>query len=190
MQMDHRKLTIAEMEAIGGAYVAVLTMTDATTRKVIYEPVVSESAMETAMTIVMDWMPETAVPEVIIADTGSGFTSEVTAYDYRVLGVKEKQVKERGARGPVSVVEAKHRLLNIVLSDGFANGRIKDAKGFSVFTRMRRFVSHRQHAQGMCHNMNYGVGKLLTQQKALSLRQQMMWRCRSQSVVRTMKQSR
>ena len=45
MQMDHRKLTVAEMEAIGGAYVAVLTMTDVATRKVIYEPVTSESAM-------------------------------------------------------------------------------------------------------------------------------------------------
>ena len=62
MQMDHRKLTVAEMEAIGGAYVAVLTMTDVATRKVIYEPVTSESAMETAMTIVMDWMPKMAVP--------------------------------------------------------------------------------------------------------------------------------
>ena len=41
MQMDHRKLTVAEMEAIGGAYVAVLTMTDVATRKVIYEPVTS-----------------------------------------------------------------------------------------------------------------------------------------------------
>ena len=99
VQMDHRKLTVAEMEAIGGAYVAVLTMTDVATRKVIYEPVTSESAMETAMTIAMDWMPEMAVPEVIITDPGSGFASEVMACVYRILGVKERQVKERGAKG-------------------------------------------------------------------------------------------
>ena len=51
MQMDHRKLTVAEMEVIGGARVAVLTMTDVATRKVVYEPVTSESAMETSMMV-------------------------------------------------------------------------------------------------------------------------------------------
>ena len=71
-------------------------------------------------------------PEVIITDPGSGFASEVMACVYRILGVKERQVKERGAKGPVSVVEAKHRLLNIVLSDGFASGSIKDARGLSA----------------------------------------------------------
>ena len=87
------------------------------------------------MTIVMDWMPEMAVPEVIITDPGSGFASEVMACVYKILGVKERQVKERGAKGPVSVVEAKHRILNIVLSDGFASGSIKDARSFRVFTK-------------------------------------------------------
>ena len=40
--MDHKKLTMAEMEAIGGAYVAVLTMPDVATRKVIHETVHGE----------------------------------------------------------------------------------------------------------------------------------------------------
>ena len=39
MQMDHRKLTGEEMEAISGAYCSVLTMCEVATRVVIYTPV-------------------------------------------------------------------------------------------------------------------------------------------------------
>ena len=50
------------------------------TRKVIYTPVDSESAMETAITIITEWIPTFGIPEIIISDPGSGFASEVMRY--------------------------------------------------------------------------------------------------------------
>ena len=135
MQMDHRKMTGAEMEAISGEYCSVLTMCDVATRKVVYTPVDSESAMETAITIITEWIPDFGIPEIIISDPGSGFASEVMRYIYQLLGVRDRQVKERDAKGAVSVVEAKHRVLNTVLADGFANGQITDGKKFKIFVK-------------------------------------------------------
>ena len=77
MQMDHRKMTDAEMEAISGEYCSVLTMCDVATRKVVYTPVDSKSAMETAVTIITEWIPDFGIPEIVITDPGSGFASEV-----------------------------------------------------------------------------------------------------------------
>jgi hypothetical protein len=59
VQMDHRVLTKEEKKVAGG-YVAVLTLTDNATRKVLFEPVDSESALDTAYVILMDWVPKTA----------------------------------------------------------------------------------------------------------------------------------
>ena len=113
----------------------MLTMCDVATRNVVYVPVVSKSAMETAMAVITDWMPVLSIPDIIISDPGSGFASEVTKCLYQLLGVKERQIKEREAKGAVSVVEAKHRNLNVVLSDGFTNGQITDGKRFKIFVK-------------------------------------------------------
>jgi hypothetical protein len=56
-------------------------------------------------------------------------------YIYQLLGVKDRQVKERDAKGAVSVVEAKHRVLNTVLADGFASGQITSGKRFKMFVK-------------------------------------------------------
>ena len=135
MQMDHRKMTDAEMDAISREYCSVLTMCEVATRRVVYTPVDSESAMETAITIITEWIPDFGIPEIMISDPGSGFASEVMRYIYQLIGVKDRQVKEREAKGAVSVVEAKHRVLNTVLADGFANGQITDGKKFKIFVK-------------------------------------------------------
>ena len=70
MQMGHRKLTKKEMEDINHEYCAVLTMCDVATRNVVYVPVVSESAMETAMAVITDWMPVFSIPDIIISIYG------------------------------------------------------------------------------------------------------------------------
>ena len=89
--------------------------------------------METAIAIITEWVSHFGIPEIVISDRGSGFASEVMKYIYQLLGVKDRQVKEREAKGAVSVVEAKHRVLNTVLADGFANGQITDGKKFKIY---------------------------------------------------------
>ena len=107
-------------------------MREVATRVVIYTPVYSESAMETAITIITEWVPTFGIPEIVISDPDNGFASEAMGYIYQLLGVQDRQAKEREAKGAVSVMEAKHRVLNTVLADGFANGQITDGKKFKT----------------------------------------------------------
>lgn len=130
-QMDHRVLTTEEKK-IGFGYVAILTITDVASRKVMFEPVDSESALDTAYVILMDWVPENGVPAMFISDPGSGFASEVMACLMKLVGVKKHDVKERNAKGPVSVVERKHRGLNVCLDDAVAVGRITCRREFRL----------------------------------------------------------
>ena len=110
-------------------------MCEVATRVVIYTPVDSESAMETSIAIITEWVPHFGIPEIVISDPRNGFASEVMKYIYQLLGVKDRQVKGREAKGAVSVVEAKHRVLNTVLADGFAIGQIIDGKKFKIFVK-------------------------------------------------------
>ena len=135
VQMDHRKLTDREKEMVGEECIGILTVTDVASRKVLFEPVRSESAMGTAVVLVTDWIPENGIPEVVITDPAPGFGSEVMACIYQVLGVKKRELKEREAKGPVSVVEAKHRGLNVVLEDGFSTGAIDSFEKLRIFCK-------------------------------------------------------
>ena len=54
---------------------------------------------------------------------------------YKTLGVQRRELKEREANGPVSVVEAKHRVLNVVLEDGFSTGAIDSFEKLRIFAK-------------------------------------------------------
>jgi len=129
---DHRVLTQGEVDAHGGKYCAVLTMVDIATRNVVFVAVDSLSATATAVAVLTRWVPYYGLMDLFITDPHSGFTGNVMAEIWRILGVKG-EAKPQGDKGGVAVVERKHVNLNRILADGFTSGEIDNDKKLELY---------------------------------------------------------
>ena len=88
--------------------------------------------METAVLLLIHWIPYFGIPVLIISDPHSGFASEVMAELQRIVGVKERELSAARAKGKVAIVERSYADLKWCIEDGVSKGGIRSLRDFQV----------------------------------------------------------
>jgi hypothetical protein len=139
IQIDHFILEDDQKELAG--CIGALSIVDVATRFAVYADAQGQTALETAVLLLIHWVPYFGIPVLIISDPHSGFASEVMAELQRIVGVKERELSAARAKGKVAIVERSHADLKWCIEDGFSKGGIRSLRDFQMhlsFAMQRR----------------------------------------------------
>jgi site-specific DNA-cytosine methylase len=131
IQMDHYLLTTEQKEACGVEL--VLTITCTATQITSYEMVTHQTALSTAKTLWMRWIPFYGVPDMVITDPHPGFASEIMSHLRSFMGIKDHILAASGSKSKTGMVETRHNELTAALSDGFAKGAITNGEDLAMY---------------------------------------------------------
>jgi site-specific DNA-cytosine methylase len=113
MQIDHKILHKTVQAATGCN--AILTMCCMSTRQAMFRPVSSVGAMDAALEMLIMWVPQFGIPEVVRSDNGSAFESAVFKALRGLLGIKSWDFSAADDPTHHSMLESKHHHLQDVL---------------------------------------------------------------------------
>ena len=139
VQVDHFILEDEQKEMAG--CIGALSIVDVATRFAVYTDAQGQTALETAVLLLIHWVPYFGIPVLIISDPHSGFASEVMAELQRIVDVKERELSAARAKGKVAIVERSHADLKWCIEDGFSKGGIRSLRDFQMhlsFAMQRR----------------------------------------------------
>ena len=135
IQIDHFILDDDRKELAG--YIGALSIVDVTTRFAVYADAQGQTALETAVLLLIHWVPYFGIPVLIVSDPHSGFASEVMAELHWIVGVKERRMSAARAKCTVAIVERSHEGLKWCIEDGFSQGGIRSSRDFRMHLRLK-----------------------------------------------------
>ena len=107
IQIDNFILEDDQKELAG--CMGALSIVDVATWFVVYADAhgqtALETALETAVLLLIHWVPYFGILVLIISDPHSGFASEVMAELHRIVGVKERELSAARAKGKGAIVK-------------------------------------------------------------------------------------
>jgi hypothetical protein len=167
VQIDHLILSNEHAELAG--CIGTLSIVDVATRFRVFDAVQSQSAEDTARSLLDSWVPYFGVPLVLVSDPHSGFASDVMAYIRKVVGVKEHDVSAARAKGKVAIVERSHRGLREILADGFSKGDITSLKNFKLYLTMAMVRANQTAQAGRVSPVELWCGQRVRSMQSIAM---------------------
>jgi len=133
LQVDHKILHKTVQAATGCN--AILTMCCMSTRQAMFRPVGSVGAMDAALEMLIMWVPQFGIPEVVRSDNGSAFESAVFKALRGLLGIKSWDFSAADDPTHHSMLESKHHHLQDVLDQATEKGEL------TCRTKLRLYVA-------------------------------------------------